>query len=133
MSEAVEQETLFDWIHIKRIKWPELDLAWHTPNGGSRNKVEAARLKAQGVKKGVPDVFLAIPKNGYHGLFIEMKRTQGGKVSPEQETMLQRLNEQGYKAVVCKGWQAAARMIEDYMTGRLACGEGDGAFTAGNR
>lgn len=118
-TEAQEQEWLFQWATAMRtLRWPELELMFHVPNGGSRNKVEAARLKAQGVKAGVPDIFLPVARKGWHGLFIELKRLVGGKVSPEQEMMIKRLNEQGYRAVVCKGWNAAADEIEKYMGGQ---------------
>ena len=50
--EAAEQSTLIDWSLRCRGKYPELDLLFHIPNGGSRNKIEAAKLKAQGVKAG---------------------------------------------------------------------------------
>ena len=46
---------------------------FHIPNGGSRNKLEASNLKKQGVKAGVPDLFLPVGRGSYHGLFIELK------------------------------------------------------------
>lgn len=55
------------------------------PNGGRRNKAEAAKLKAMGVRKGIPDLFLPIPRQGYHGLYIETKKIKNGKVSPDQQ------------------------------------------------
>ena len=117
-SEAQEQTWLFQWAEaMKVLRWPEVDLMFHVPNGGSRNPAEAARLKAQGVKPGVPDLFLPIARNGYHGLFIELKRKTGGRTSPEQERIVRQLNQQGYKAVVCKGWNAAADIIEEYLGG----------------
>ena len=117
-TEAQEQTWLFQWAQaMQALRWPELRLMFHVPNGGHRNKVEAARLKAQGVKPGVPDIFLPVARKGYHGLFIELKRLVGGKVSPEQEKMIGDLNKQGYLAVVCKGWNAAADVIEKYMGG----------------
>lgn len=117
-TEAQEQEWLFQWAQaMKVLRWPELELMFHVPNGGSRNRIEAARLKAQGVKPGVPDIFLPVARKGRHGLFIELKRKVGGQVSPEQNKMLGELNRQGFMAVVCKGWNAAADVIEDYMGG----------------
>lgn len=117
-TEAQEQEWLFQWATaMSVVRWPELKLMFHVPNGGSRNRIEAARLKAQGVKPGVPDIFLPVARKGRHGLFIELKRKVGGQVSPEQNKMLGELNRQGFMAVVCKGWNAAADAIEDYMGG----------------
>lgn len=119
-SEANEQQWLFRWAwDMQHLKWPELALLYHCPNGGSRNKIEAARLKGQGVKAGVPDVFLPVPKGGYHGLYIEMKKQHGGTVSPEQKEWIANLREQGYRVEVCKGFQSAADVIEAYMEERL--------------
>lgn len=107
---------MFKWAaNMAAMKWPELALMYHIPNGGSRNKIEAARLKAQGVKKGVPDVCLPVPRGVYAGLYIEMKRKEGGTVSKEQNEYIAALRKQGYRVEVCKGFQAAANVIEEYM------------------
>lgn len=84
------------------------------PNGGSRNKIEAANLKKQGVKKGVPDLCLPVPRGVYHGLYIEMKAKKN-KPTQEQESWLKALDEQGYKTAVCWGWEAASRVITEYL------------------
>ena len=119
-SEATEQTWLFEWIaQMAFLRWPELELAFHIPNGGSRNKIEAARLKAQGVKAGVPDIFVSVPRCGYHGLYIEMKRQKGGKVREGQKDMIPKLRAQGYRVEICKGFHSAADVIEQYMTGKL--------------
>lgn len=52
-TEAEEQIALFEWARLQTGRFPELALLYHVPNGGSRNKIEAARLRAQGVKSGV--------------------------------------------------------------------------------
>jgi hypothetical protein len=54
--------------------------AWHTPNGGFRNRIEAARFKAMGVVPGVPDVLL-LHEGRLRGL--ELKR-KGGRLTPTQ-------------------------------------------------
>lgn len=117
-SEGAEQATLFNWARMCERKHPELRLLFHIPNGGSRGKVEAARFKAEGVKAGVPDLFLPVARGDWHGLFIEMKRIKGGRVSEEQKKWLASLNEQGYLAQICRGWEEAAEMIADYLEGR---------------
>ena len=113
--EGEEQATLFSWAAMKRGKYPELDLLFHIPNGGSRGKAEAARFKAEGVKPGVPDLFLPVARGPYHGLFIEMKRKKGGKVSDNQKAWIAALTVQGDLAVVCYGWKDAASLIVDYL------------------
>ena len=86
------------------------------PNGGSRNKIEAANLKRQGVKAGVPDIFLPLPRNGFHGLFIEMK-TKGNKCSEAQNGYIAEMALQGYKVAVCYGADEAINEIKSYLGG----------------
>jgi len=79
-------------------------------------RIREARMKREGQKKGVPDLVLACPRNGYHGLFIELK-TAKGRVSPEQSEWLQQLSEQGYRAEVCRGADAAIKTLQEYLNG----------------
>ena len=111
--EAADQEALFAWAELMRGRLPGIELMHHIPNGGSRNPVEAARLKAQGVKPGVPDICLPVARRGYHGLYIEMK-ADGGRLSKDQKERLSALREQGYAAYVCRGWESARRLIMKY-------------------
>lgn len=113
--EGEEQATLFKWAELKCGQRPELRLLFHIPNGGSRGKAEAAHFKAEGVKSGVPDIFFPVARGPYHGLFIEMKRQKGGKVSDNQKAWIAALTVQGYLAAVCYGWKDAASLIEDYL------------------
>lgn len=73
------------------------------------------------MKAGVPDLFLPVSRDGYHGLFIELKRQAGGRVSDEQKEWIQELRDQGYRVEVCKGWEAAAGVLKNY----LGPGEGE--------
>lgn len=114
-TEGEEQATLFHWCEMVKGKYPELQLLFHIPNGGERRKSEAARMKAEGVKPGVPDLFLPVACGGYHGMFIEMKRREGGRVSKEQRTWIHNLEWQGYRVEVCRGWEAAKQAIERYL------------------
>lgn len=114
-TEAEEQIALFEWAALQSGRFPELALLYHVPNGGSRNKIEAARLRAQGVKSGVPDLCLPVARGGNHGLYIELKRQRGGRISEEQVRWINGLLKQGYAAAICKGWQEAANVIIDYL------------------
>lgn len=116
-TEDEEQIALFDWARVNEGKWPELSRLFHVPNGGSRGPAEAGRFKAMGVKPGVPDVFLDVPRGGFHGLRIEMKRRHGGKVSEDQTDWIDWYNANGYRAVVCYGWDEARMEFEDYLRG----------------
>jgi len=88
------------------------------PNGGNRNQREASRLKRQGVKSGVSDVCLPLPRGGFCGLYIEMKRSKGRiRVTDNQKEFLQDMESVGYKAVVCKGFDEARGTILEYLKG----------------
>jgi hypothetical protein len=118
-EEDNEQAALFRWAAYMRGTWPELERMFHVPNGGSRNKAEAARLKAQGVRAGVPDICLPVARGCYHGLFVELKKREGGRVSKEQREWIEYLEGAGYCARVCNGWDAARETIERYMRGGM--------------
>lgn len=62
MSEALEQRTVVEWCELRRVP------CFHIPNGGSRNKAEAANLKRQGVMAGVPDLCVPVARCGYRGI-----------------------------------------------------------------
>lgn len=114
-TESVEQQHLFQWAALQAAAHPELDMLYHIPNGGARSKATAGRLKAEGVRAGVPDLCLPVPRGRFHGLYIELKRQHGGQTSPAQRDWLDRLGAQGYAAAVCHGWEDAARTIMAYL------------------
>lgn len=114
VSEHDHQVSLMRWIALSTPRYPVLGLIFAIPNGGARHIKVAAKLKAEGVKKGIPDLFFAYPARGYHGLFIELK-TESGRVSKEQKEMIERLSKVGYKAVVCRGWEDAKDEILNYL------------------
>jgi hypothetical protein len=70
------------------------------------------------MKPGVPDIFMPCARGVYHGLFIELKRQKYSRTSEEQAVWIDRLNRLGYRAVICKGWEAAKAEIVAYLEGR---------------
>ena len=115
-TEHQEQAGLFAWARLRRAALPELDMLAAVPNGGARNRVTGAMLKAEGVSAGFPDLGLFVARNGFHGLFIELKRRGGGRVSPEQNDWIERLQAQGYKAAIAFGAADAIEIIEAYLS-----------------
>ena len=115
-TEDDEQILLMVWAEYSLAKLPELKLLFHIPNGGSRHPAEAGKLRAMGVKAGVPDLFLPVPRGIYHGLFIEMKREHGGHATPEQEAWLEDLAAMGYCCRVCHGFTRASDIITRYLS-----------------
>ena len=114
-TEAQEQEALFRWAAYAAGRWPQLRLLFHVPNGGTRHPAEAAHMKAQGVKPGVPDICLPVPVGRFAALYIELKRKRGGRVSDEQRGWIEALNRAGNRAVVCRGWDEAREEIVRYL------------------
>lgn len=107
--------------HPKAVAMPELHWIHAIPNGGSRGNdkrsamIVGAQMKAEGVTPGVSDISVPIPRHGKHGLYIEMKREDGGTVSKEQKAFGDFVLSQGYGFCVCYGWIEAARVIMRWM------------------
>ena len=113
--ESEEQQALFAWANYMSAKCPEFNLLVAIPNGGLRNMVVAVQLRAEGTRKGFPDMILPVARKGYHALAIELKRVKGGRVEPEQRKWLDNLSAQGWRAVVCRGFDEARAEIESYL------------------
>lgn len=117
MSEAQEQQALFQWAAWEKRRYPELDMMYHIPNGGRRDPREGRSLRMEGVKPGVPDICIPVPNARYTALYIELKRRKGGRVSDAQRGWLAALNRVGCRAVVCNGWEEARDEILEYLRG----------------
>lgn len=113
--EAEEQKTLFEVIEGAKLAYPELRMVFHVPNEGKRSRYTGGSLKAQGLQSGVPDVFLDVPRGGWHGLRIELKRIKDYSISAAQNEWVKNLNRYGYAAAVCFGWEEAWEMIMAYI------------------
>lgn len=115
------QKALMQWAKVTRLRGIIVaDFLIAIPNGGKRKLKEAARMKAQGVKAGVSDLFLALPANGACGLWIELKApatktSKAGKPSQSQIDWLERMSQVGYAARLCYGWEAAKVTIQEYL------------------
>lgn len=120
-TESQEQAAVVSWFDLQ---YPKLSLhLFAVPNGAwlagsSRQRAALVnKMKKEGMRSGVPDLVLAIPRGGYHGLFIEMKRSKGGTVSEQQKKYMATLNEHGYLATVCRGSGSAIDEIKNYLEG----------------
>jgi len=114
-TEHEEQCAVIDWCEIASHQYPELSLIFAIPNGGQRHVGVARKLKAEGVRSGAPDLFLPVARGIYHGLFVEMKRQKGGRLSDTQKDYFPRLIQQDYKVIVCNGADEAMNGIQEYL------------------
>lgn len=114
-SAASEHDLQVACVRWFRLQYPQYaKLLFAIPNGGQRNAVVAAKLKAEGVQAGVPDLFLAVPCGSYHGLWIEMKNGKAGRLSALQGSMITALVKQGYRCEVCHSFEEFASIISEY-------------------
>ena len=98
-SEDAEQEKVVCWAKLMSNAYPDLELLYHVPNGGSRNKAEASKLRRMGVRAGVPDLVLPVPRAGYAGLYIELKVGEN-RPSNSQKDWLEKLTIQAAQPAV---------------------------------
>lgn len=112
-SEDTEQIDVISWAGWQRNVYPELRLLHHCPNGGSRNKAEAVKMKQMGTMAGVPDLHLPVPKGAYCGLYIEMKYDKG-RVEESQKEFLRMAASYGNYCVVCYGAEEAISILKEY-------------------
>lgn len=112
--EDSEQMAIIKWAKWQKHGDGKLsDYLHHSPNGGKRHIATAKRFKAMGTLAGFPDLFLFIPKGGYHGLFVELKSKAAAPTTTK--TIIERLIKQGYMAVVCFGADDAIQAIKNYI------------------
>ena len=115
-SEHVEAVRLVQVVRLHEARFPILRLLFAVPNGGHRNKVAASKLKAEGVKPGVPDYLLPVRSGEFAGLAIELK-TRTGCASREQKQWIADLRAQGWRAEVCRGWEQAWAVLREHVEG----------------
>ena len=114
--EHQHQKALVAWAGYAAAADPRLRLLYAVPNAAKRGPAVAGRMKAEGLRAGVPDLHLPIPIGEYAGLWIEMKAGKN-KPTADQEYWLTSLAEYGHACVVCYGWEQAKKAIEEYLAG----------------
>lgn len=112
--EHQEQVALFEWAADNEAKYPDLKWMFAVPNGGFRHKATAGRLKAEGAKAGVLDVWLPLKRRNSPGLVIEMKIAPNSPTK-EQGAWIRHLHEEGWLVVVAYSADEAKRIVIDYL------------------
>lgn len=102
-------------VRWARLQFPKLTI-FAIPNGAWCGYKQGRKLVAEGMLKGVPDIFVALARKGYHGLFIEMKAGKKGVVREEQSEMLLKLREEGYQCAVCRTFEQFQAIIINYIS-----------------
>ncbi|EFN91737.1 VRR-NUC domain protein [Prevotella amnii CRIS 21A-A] len=101
------------WFNLKHRKLKGRLFA--VPNGGKRDALTGAKLKAEGVVAGVADLILLVPNRFYGALLVEMK-TLTGRQSKSQKDWEQIITSEGdYKYVVCHSLDDFIREVDDYI------------------
>ena len=111
-AEHHEQVALFKWLALQHPR--QYALTYAVPNAARRSPRQGAYMKAEGLKAGVPDICMAYPSNGYHGLYLELK-TIKGRATPSQVEWIDRLASAGYMAGICYGLDDAMITISEYI------------------
>lgn len=100
----------------ERTTQPELRWLFAVPNGGDRNVIVAAKMKAEGQRPGVPDYVFPVKRGPHPGLVIELK-SMTGSASREQKAWIEHFRSQGWRVEVCRGWACAWDVVQDYLKG----------------
>lgn len=100
------------------LQYPQYRLRLHhSPNGGKRNAIEAAKFKQMGVRAGFPDLLLLIPNKYYPFMGIELK-TKAGRQSDHQKAYQKEFDSIGAKYVVCRSLEEFIAVVTDYLKGK---------------
>lgn len=119
-SEHCEQVELFARIRRLLPEHPDLGKVFAIPNGTRTSIHTAKKMRAEGVKAGVPDIFFPEARGGWFGLFVELKarsyvnakgKTVRQRLRPSQRRWQQMLNEAGYLAVTAEGATEALEQL----------------------
>jgi len=110
MTEHDEQATLFAIASYR----PELRWMFAIPNGGYRTKATAGKMRAEGLRAGISDIFLPLPTDKYHGLFLEMK-VGHNKLTDLQKEFQNYATQQGYCCKVAYSADEAIKIIDEYL------------------
>ena len=113
-TESSHGKALMCWAAQNIKQYPELKWLTHIGHGGKLDKITAGRMKAEGLKRGVPDYLLLVRRGNYSALWIELKKLEG-KLSHEQVLWLNQARECGHFATVCYCWEEAREMIIWYL------------------
>ena len=112
MQKQSEHEIQVACVNWFRYQYPKA-IIYAIPNGSQRNIIVASKLKAEGVLAGVPDLHIPISNGSYNGLYIELKAGKN-KPTDNQITIMEKLQNEGNKCVVCWSLDEFMQEVKDY-------------------
>ena len=113
VSEKLIHKAIMQWVRLN----PDISpYVMHIPNEGPRTSRYGAELKAMGLMPGAADLFIALPRSGYHGAWIELKTTIG-KLTPAQSDFLERMKTENYYTAVVRDIDFGIALIKTYCAG----------------
>lgn len=117
LDTPTEHEEQAQFVRMVESAYPPdvAALLFAVPNGAYKSKFGGVKFKSEGLRAGVPDLFFAYPHKGFGGLFLEMKRRRGGRLSEAQRYYIDLLRGQGYAVEVCKGCDEAFAALSRYL------------------
>jgi hypothetical protein len=113
LNESEQQIAFFNWCRVMSGNDPRLDTIFAVPNGGYRSKATAGRMKSEGLKAGVWDIFIPIQMGQHCGMWIEIKVGKN-RLTPGQFAFRNTVGD-AYKWKVCYSWHEAVEATCDYL------------------
>lgn len=111
--ESEIQQSCVKWFHLQ---YPDLALLlFAIPNGGARNKLEAAIMKGEGVTAGVSDMIFLFPNSEHHALCIEFK-TEKGKQQDTQKRFQRKVEAFGFRYEIVRSLEDFIRLMKEYIS-----------------
>lgn len=117
VSEREIHKAVIEEVNHRAIDDPVWGLLFHPANGELRHPGVAGILKAMGVRPGTPDLIFPVPRRGFHGMALELKR-KGGKLSDYQREWLKALANQGWHTEIAYSYEEAIKMLDWYYHGQ---------------
>ncbi len=114
VTEHELQSAYFDWVRLVEVQDDRFKAIFAIPNGGYRAKSVARKLKREGARAGVWDILIAVPRDGWSGLWLESKSLTG-KLRPEQKTWGELMRSLGYKTAVCYSTEELIKQTRIYL------------------